>query len=207
MKKKRKLKKKVVALIILIIVLILLIAGLIIYRNLTPEKQTAKVVDSIPEYGYTLESNEPKIYKDLFKELVKVLNEENVDYDKYAELISQMFAIDFYNLNNKDSKNDVGGLQFVYENKVDNFSLQASDTVYKYIKNNFDNKRTQELPEVVNSELISLDNESYKYKDINDEKAYIIKIKLSYKEDLEYPENLTIKLLHNDKKLEVYYME
>lgn len=207
MKKKRKLKKKVIVLIVLIIILVLLVTGFVIYKNLNSGKESVKVVDEIPEYGYTLENDQPKVYKDLFKQLVKVLNKETVDYDKYASLISQMFAIDFYNLNNKDSKNDVGGLQFVYTDKVDNFSLKASDTVYKYIKNNFDKKRVQKLPEVTESKLISIENSSYKYKDINDEKSYTAKVELSYKEDLDYPKNLTIKLLHNGKKLEVYYME
>lgn len=190
MKKKRKLKKKVIVLIVLIIVLVLLVTGFAMYKHLNSGKESAKVVDEIPEYGYTLENDQPKVYKDLFKQLVKVLNKENVDYDKYATIISQMFAIDFYNLKNKDSKNDVGGLQFVYTDKVDNFSLEASDTVYKYIKNNFAKKRTQKLPEIIESKLVSLEKKSYKYKDINDEKSYTAKVELSYKEDLDYPKNL-----------------
>lgn len=108
--KKRKLKKKVVILIILIVVLILCITGFILYKTLSKNQVAeAKVIDSIEEYGYVLEDDQPKIYKDLFKELSKVLKEENVNEEEYAKILSQMFSIDFYNLENKVSKNDVGG--------------------------------------------------------------------------------------------------
>lgn len=208
MKKKRKLKKKVVVLLVLIIVLILSVTGLVLYKTMCDKSSNQeKVVGEIPEYGYTLEANQPKIYKDLFKKLVTVLNSNEVDYDKYAELISQMYAIDFYNLDNKQSKNDVGGIEFVYKDKVENFAFQASDTVYKYVENNFDNKRTQKLPIVTRVELTEMKNEKYKYKNINDDNAYVATIKITYKEDLGYPTDLTVKLLRNDKKLEVYYME
>ena len=118
-----------------------------------------------------------------------------------------MFVIDFYNLSNKDSKNDVGGTQFFREKNLDNFILKASDTVYKSVEQNLDGKRKQELPEVNSSELLSITNDKYKYKEINDEKVYIAKVKIGYKEDMGYPEEVTVKLLHTDKKLEVYEME
>ena len=39
---------------------------------------------------------------------------KEVDNKKYAEAISKLFVIDFFTLDNKSSKNDVGGVQFVY---------------------------------------------------------------------------------------------
>ena len=64
MKKRRKIKKKVLVLIVLVIVLILSITGIIIYKTFSSKPDnSAKVVDKIPEYGYTLEADQPKIYK------------------------------------------------------------------------------------------------------------------------------------------------
>lgn len=209
MKKRRRLKKKVIVLIVLIIILILLVTGGLIYKNLsknTAEKPT-KVIYEIPEYGYVLKDNEPKIYKDLFKKLMDVLKQEKVDYDEYARLISQMAVIDFYNLDNKTSKNDVGGIQFIRSENVDNFILEASETVYKYIEQNLDGKRKQTLPIVKSSEIKDLKNEKYKYKDIKDDNAYDVKVSIEYKEDLGYPKEVEVKLLHTDKKLEIYYMK
>lgn len=206
--KKRKLKKKVVILIILIVVLIICITGFILYKTLSKNQVAeAKVIDSIEEYGYVLEDDQPKIYQDLFKELSKVLQAENVDEEEYARLISQMFSIDFYNLENKVSKNDVGGTMFISTDYVDNFTLKASDTVYKYIEHNLYNDRDQNLPVVTSSSVNKLENVTYKYENINDDNAYEVTVNLEYKEDLGYPTEIVLTLIHNDKKLEICEME
>lgn len=206
--KKRKLKKKVVILIILIVVLILCITGFILYKTLSKNQVAeAKLIDSIEEYGYVLEDDQPKIYQDLFKELSKVLQAENVDEEEYARLISQMFSIDFYNLENKVSKNDVGGTMFISTDYVDNFTLKASDTVYKYIEHNLYNDRDQNLPVVTSSSVNKLENVTYEYKSINDDNAYEVTVNLEYEEDLGYPTEIVLTLIHNDKKLEICEME
>ena len=207
MKKKRKLKKKVIVFIVLIIILVLSVVGFIVYKSFDKEPSHAKVIDEISEYGYVLEEDQPKVYKDLFKELVTVLSKEEVDEKRYASVISQMFAIDFYNLDNKISKNDIGGTQFIMEEYVDNFVLKASDTVYKYVEQNIYGDRKQDLPIVTSSEVKSIENDKYTYKNIKDDNVYVVTVTLGYKEDMDYPEEVTIKLLHNDKKLEIYEME
>ena len=206
--KKRKLKKKVVILIILIVVLILCITGFILYKTLSKNQVAeAKVIDSIEEYGYVLEDDQPKIYQDLFKELSKVLQAENVDEEEYARLISQMFSIDFYNLENKVSKNDVGGTMFISTDYVDNFTLKASDTVYKYIEHNLYNDRDQNLPVVTSSSVNKLENVTYEYKSINDDNAYEVTVNLEYEEDLGYQTEIVLTIKNNEKKLEICEME
>ena len=209
-RKKRKLKKKVIVLLILIVILISLVSGLIIYMNhpKKPDNPVAKkVVDKIPEYGYVLESNKTKLYQDLFKSLVDVLKEEEVNEEEYAKLISQMAVSDFYNLDNKLSKNDIGGTQFIRKKNVSNFVLEASETVYKYVEQNLEGNRKQELPIVTNVEASNVKQIKYKYKNISDDKAYQVTVKLTYKKDLGYPKQVIVKLLHTDKKLEIYYMK
>lgn len=207
MKKKRKLKKKVIVLIILIIVLVLVIGAFILYKFVfTKEEDHAKVVNEIPEYGYTLEADQPEVYKKLFKELAKVLKEENVDEEKYASIAGQMLAIDFYNLENKVSKNDVGGTEFIKENYIDNFVLEASDTVYKYIEQNLYGDRKQELPEIVSSSVKDIETGSYTYAKKTDNNAYKVTVVLEYKKDLGYPKEVVVKFLHNGKRLEAYEM-
>lgn len=210
MKKRRKLKKKVVVLLILVFVLVLLVVGLIFYTKIhkdTDSSAKAKIVDEIKEYGYVLESNKTKLYKDLFNDLVKVLKEEKVDEEEYAKIISEMAVIDFYNLDNKISKNDIGGTQFIREKNVDNFILQASETVYKYIEQNLDGNRKQELPIVTYVQVSDIKQEKYSYKNIKDDNSYTVTLNLEYKKDLGYPREVKVKLLHNDKKLEIYYMK
>ena len=207
MRKKRKLKKKVVILIILIAVLVFSIVGFLIYKfAFSKEEDYAKVINEIPEYGYTLEADQPKIYKELFEKLAKVLSADEVNEEEYAKLIAQMLAIDFYNLDNKVSKNDVGGTEFIKEDYIDNFVLEASDTVYKYIEQNIYGDRKQELPVVVSSSVKDIKEDSYNYKKISDNNVYIVTVNLEYKKDLGYPTEVVVKFLHNDKRLEAYEM-
>ena len=208
MKKRRKLKKKVVVLIVLIIIALFSITGLILYNTFfSKSDNSVKVVDEIPGYGYTLQDDQPKIYKELFKELAEVLSKDSVDEDEYAKLISQMAVIDFYNLDNKVSKNDVGGVQFIRSKNIDNFVLEASETVYKYIEQDIYGNRNQTLPEVTSSSVKDIKQEAYSYKDIKDDKAYTVTVNIEYKKDLDYPTEVIVKLLHNDKKLEIYEMK
>lgn len=205
-------KKKKITLIIIILLLVVLLSvgGYFGYKTINKNKNAITgtvVVDKIDKYGYTLEEDAPKVYKDLFKELQKVLNKDEVDYEEYAKLVAQMTAVDFYNLDNKVSKNDIGGVQFIYNPYKENFVLEASETVYKYIEHNLYKDRTQQLPVVDSSYVDSIKTEKYQYKKIKDDEAYSVNIKLTYKKDMGYPSNVVVKLLHNDGKLEVYYMK
>ena len=211
MKKKRRIKKKVIVLIILIFILIGMVTATIFYtkshKPSTEPTPEVKVVDKIEGYDYSLENNKTDLYKDLFDKLVDVLKQDPVNEEEYAKIISQMAVIDFYNLDNKVSKNDVGGTQFIKSDNVENFIYEASETVYKYVEQNLDGKRKQELPIVTKSEIVSIKQKKYTYKKIVDDKAYVVKVKLEYKKDLGYPTQVTVKLLHTDKKLEIYYMK
>ena len=94
------------------------------FNKFSSGKKTTKEVqdvDSIEGYDYTLKDNATKYYKSLFEELKKTLEADDIDEEKYAELVAQMFVADFFNLDNKISKSDVGGTQFVYSDYVNDF--------------------------------------------------------------------------------------
>ena len=64
-----------------------------------------------------------------------------------------MFIADFFNLDNKISKNDVGGKEFVYSNYQTDFEKFAMDSMYKSVENDVYGKRNQELPIVTKVEV------------------------------------------------------
>jgi len=210
-------KKKFKILLIIIILIVLLIGGMFVFKRFFSKdnnKKENKVVelkklDSIDGYSYVLYDNSTELYKDLFSELKKVLEEDNIDSEKYAELISKMFIVDFYTLNTKITNQDIGGLDFVHTKIKENFKSKASDTLYKYIESNVYGDRQQKLPEVSDfvSCIVSID--PYKYNNeedgisISDEKSYIVKISWKYKEDLGYQSSATIRLVHEDKVLSI----
>lgn len=208
MKKKRKLNVK--RIVIMIILLALIIAGgILAFQRLTHKEDNVtevKEVASIEAYGYTLKENATAYYKKLFKELEKTLNADEVDEGKYSELVAQMFIADFFNLDNKISKNDVGGKQFVYANYQTDFEKYAMDSMYKSVENDVYGDRNQELPEVTNVSVTKVKQESYKYGDNTDENAYIYNFDIEYKDDLGYQTSGSLTLIHNDKKIEVASM-
>ena len=66
-----------------------------------------------------------------------------------------MFIVDFYSLSDKTAKTDVGGVDIVYPDILNNFLENAEDTFYKYVESNVYNNRKQSLPTV---NTVTVDN-------------------------------------------------
>ena len=187
---------------IIIILVILLILGIIgfIYLNKDEEKSVIKVERTIPGYEYTLEENEIEIYKDTFKKLESILDEEEIDKEEYAKCISELFIIDFYTLDNKLSKNDIGGVQFVYPSIKDNFVEKARSTFYKYLE--VKEGRTQSLPVVSEITSVLAEKTLFKVKDTKENKeAYKVSISWEYEEDLDYEKEADLYVVEESNKL------
>lgn len=204
--KKRKLKKSTKKVIVILIITIIFGLGIYyIINNFTarkPVNSNIKVIDEIKDYGYNLEENETKLYKDLFKDLNNELKKDEIDYENYAELVSKLYVADFYNLENKITKNDVGGSQFIHSDALENFLVKAKDTMYKNIQSNVYGDRKQELPVVNKINLVEVNEEKFKLG--NEElDAYVVTLKWSYKKDLGYDTEKEIVLIKEDKKLSI----
>ena len=204
--KKRRLK--VWPIIILVVFVILLFCLKDIYDSLNSKKQTElKVVDIIEKYDYTLKEKESSYYISLFKKLKKELNKEKINEENYATLISQMFLADFFNLENKINKNDVGGVEFIYKDYQDDFIKGAKDTVYNYVENNIYGDRKQELPNVKEVIVKDIQNKEYNSEKINDDKAYYMELEIKYNKDLDYQDKVKLILVHSNDKLEIVSMK
>lgn len=181
------------------IILLVLLITIVIYIVLVlkPKNDKSKFLEEKEKikYGYILYERDTEIYRDVFNELKLELNNDSIDYEKYAEYISKLFIIDLYTLNNKVSKDDVGGIQFVMNDIKDNYLLNVSDTMYKYI-----NEDGIELPEVSSIEL--LDINSYKYSINNKEyDGYEVNLKWDYKKDLGYDSEGIVYVIKDEDEL------
>ena len=206
-----KLKKKVKAIILLIILIAIAIGGYFIYQKFSTKEEVkeVKVVNEIDAYGYKLKENKPKKYKEMFEELKEILTNDKVDEEKYVKKISEMFIYDFYSLNDKTAKTDVGGVDFVYSEVLENFLKNAQDTYYKYIENNIYNNRKQSLPVVSNITIDSVEKEEFAYNDKNDSEAYRVKATWSYTDDqfASYQKEAELVFIHDDKKLSLVELQ
>jgi len=198
--------KRIVGLIALGIVIVALII-FTVYRiflteDKTPENKST-IIDTIEGWGYTLDDRDTQIFKDEFANLKKILtSSDEIDYDAYALSLAKLFVIDFYTLSNKITKNDVGSLEFMDPRIVDNFKLKAMDTIYKYLENNLDNKRTQELPEVKSIISAELEHTVYKIEG-EDIPAIKVTIEWDYIKDMGYDTKAEIIFIRDGKKLVV----
>ena len=143
--KKNKDRYFLILIIIVLIVLILFYVKDALKKENNNNVINVSVTETIESYDYTLKSNKSELYKTKFNELKNLLVTEYLEED-YLKLISEMFIIDFYTLDGKISNTDIGGIDFVYKNIKDNFSLKATETIYKYVENNLYSNHNLEFP-------------------------------------------------------------
>lgn len=202
-----KMKKKVKRILFgIIIVALLALLAFVVYKSFTPKQQEvkeAKVVSHIEEYGYKLKENKPKEYKEMFKELEDILGAEEVDEEAYVKKISEMFVYDFYSLDDKDAKTDIGGVDFVYSGVLENFLQNAQNTYYKYVESNIYGNRNQKLPIVKDIEITGIEQIPFAYGDQTDEHAYSVTVTWDYTDAdfATYQKSGTLKFVHDGKKL------
>ena len=174
-----KLKKKAKKLVILLLIIVLLVGGYFIYdRFIDTNVKESITIDKIPGYGYKLKDNKPLKY-------------------------IKMFIFDFYSLKDKTLKTDIGGVEFVHPDILTNFVENAENTYYKNVQNNLYGKRKQSLPAVDNVKIKSIEQDTYKYNNTVDDKAYKVKATWTYnsaKYD-DYQKEAELVIVHKGKKL------
>ena len=194
--------------LIVIGVLLVLVIGvgvLKIFFSKEEEKVDANVsnvISNISDYGYTLDDRDTDYMKETLYELEDILNADTVDYTSYANTLAKLFVIDFYTLDNKINKYDVGSLEYILSSKVDMFRQKAVDTVYRDIIDNTYRNRVQDLPEITNVTILNTENTTFT---LDDEEMEAIKVTMNYEyeEDLGYDTEGTIYFVREANKLSV----
>lgn len=197
-----KLKKKPKIIITLVALLLIAALAIVLVISFKPKEKKVtevKVLKSIDEYGYQLKDNKTKKYKDMFKELEEILRADTVDEEAYAKKISEMFVYDFFSLEDKAAKTDVGGVEFVHPNAVANFLLNAEDTYYKYVESNIYGERKQELPAVDKVTVESIEKSEFAWNNAIHE-AYEVKLSWTYTNEkfVDYQKTALVILIKSD---------
>ena len=185
-------------LIILFMILIYSVGG-IYYIEYVYKDNNEPVVKNLVEiegYPYSLKSNACKLYKDEFN-ILKDKLENKYNEEEYIKSISKLYIIDLYSLKNKLNKYDIN-VDFIYPDIVSNYRLNIENTLYKYLENNSDGNRNQELPVVSNVIIDEILDEKYS---LNKENVPCKKVKVTieYENDLGYDKSGTITLVKQDK--------
>lgn len=201
-------RKKYKRLLLILFILILIVISIIVVGKLITKapKNDVKVVDSIDSFSYTLDERDTSLMKNTYNELKKVLKEKDIDKEKYASLIAQLFVIDLFTMDNKINKYDVACLEYVYPDSLDNFKMNVEDTLYKKLEDNTFGKREQVLPIVKDVNVNNINIGNYKIGDIEMD-SYVVNLNWSYEKDLGYDNSANITLVSLDNKLYVVEYE
>lgn len=197
-------KKYKILLIVIIILIIVIIAAIIAFKFLKGSEpaEPVKVVDRIDNFDYTLDDRDTELMKNTYNELKTVLSSDEIDYEKYAEILSKLFVIDLFTMDNKVNRYDVGSTEYVYPDSVDNFKTNVEDTIYKSMENNSDGKRKQDLPEVSSIDNTSVETSTFTIGE-EEHESFVVNINWSYVSDLGYDDNAIITLIELNEKLYV----
>ena len=197
-KKEKKPGKGKKILIALLIIILIAGAGFGVYKiffDKDGKKSVVevKVLDSLDDYGYTLSDKDTDLFKDEYNVLKDLLNEKEIDDEKYATQVAKLFVIDLYTINTKVNKLDIGGSEYYYLDKVTMFEKKVMDTLYYHLEDNTYGDREQELPEVKKIEVLSIEETEYKIGE-KEKDAYLVQVEWEYVEDMGYDTEASIVL-------------
>lgn len=187
-----------------IVLLLIICISFYVYKRLNAKNddKPTEIVElaKIPGYNYALEDRDTELYKKNFDELKEVLTSKEIDYNKYAELMTKLYIIDLYTLSNKMNHYDVGGSDFVLDTSKEDFEARVKDSLYKYVEDNSYGKRNQELPEVSSIEIVNTEAVSVK-KNTGTYEGYKLRVKWDYVKDLNYDNKADITIIKLEDKL------
>ena len=126
----------------------------------TPEEQAR--IDELPPSEYALRRNPTEYQIELFELLALAHDqfyetESDSDLKDYAAAMVRNFVADFFTLSNKNSRTDVGGIQFFSEDLEDNFRNYAIDTFYLYLNQHMEMFGSESLPTVVSTTILRVE--------------------------------------------------
>lgn len=207
-----KMKKKYKIIFTLIILVALAAGGYLIYTKFfqkeevedNPITNVAKVTNQIEGYNYTLDDRDTELFASLFKELKELLESEDEPQEdfmeNYAKYIAELFIVDLYTINNKVSKYDIGGLEYLYENSVNSFRAKVLDTIYKTVEDDSYKTRTQALPIVKEITVDQIEKTTYQTEQVEYD-AYDVTLSWKYVTDLGYDKMGCVKMIEKENKL------
>ena len=189
---------------VVILILIISIIGVYVcsqFINRSKNKSGfSVVVDKISSYDYTLDERDSDLMRSKFKELKKVLkNKGQVDFEKYATLLAQMYIIDLYDVDKKVNKYDVPCLEYIYPSEKDKFKKMIKEEFYSQIVDNSDGDRKQELPSIKSIDVESTTPSKIKING-KEYESYDVTLSWEYDKDLGYDKKSTVTVVIDKEK-------
>lgn len=133
-----------------------------IEEEIERDPEIQQIIDELPEStGYQLRRNATLYQIELFELLVNSHDayfefENSRNLQAYAGAIVRNFIADFFTLSNKNSRSDIGGLQFFTDDLVDDFRSFATDSFYLYLNHHIETYGREALPTVDSTTILNV---------------------------------------------------
>ncbi len=154
----------------------IILLGIVFSLIFVINKEDQKVNEPVT-ITYTEIKNETKIMSDIYNQLnTAVIANNKADIGK---MVGTYFICDYYTLSNK-TKNQIGGIDYFYSDKKDDFQSYAQNDYYKNANEYIENKTNTQ--EVVNYKIISYEQSRKALKGLEDYSYFDLTIEIEFNE-------------------------
>lgn len=171
---------------------------------LNKEEQIKKPTQQVIEYKESI--NETKLMSNIYNRMNIAI--ERDDKKLLRQLVAAYFVVDYYTLSNKD-KDQIGGVDYFYDEKKDDFSVYAKNGYYQkanaYIENHTNHQ------EVIDYNIVSNEASHKALVDLEDYSYYDVTIDITFESDNEILNSksyqTTVTLIEKDQRFSVVALE
>lgn len=183
--------KKIIIILSLLIVIVIGAIATVYILNQNKKDQTVEV-DKGVKTPYKLPVNATEYQKQLFKQLQK--NYEAGENEQVAVIVGQLALSDFFTLSNKNTRNDIGAVEFMLNDMAfrKEFVNQALSNYYGFFEELKLKYGAEQLPTVTNVAWQSTSDAEFAYNDMVFDKV----IKMNYILEYDTTKSYDISTLH-----------
>lgn len=192
--------KKKYAIVFAVIVAILFSLVFMMNKEDVPKKSKTQTVT------YQEAKKETKLMSDIYNQMGIAIERNN--QESLRQLVSAYFVADYYTLSNKE-KDEIGGVDYFYSEKKDDFTVYAKSGYYKEANSYIENKTNHQV--VVDYKIISNGTSHKALAELEDYSYYDVQIELIFESDNEIfnarEHVVTVTLIEKDQRLSVVALE
>ena len=154
----------------------IILLGIVFSLIFVINKEDQKINEPVT-ITYTELKNETEIMSDVYNQLnTAVISNNKADIGK---MVGTYFICDYYTLSNK-TKDQIGGIEYFYSDKKDDFQSYAKNDYYKNANEYIENKTNTQ--EVVNYKIISYEQSRKALKGLEDYSYFDLIIEIEFNE-------------------------
>lgn len=187
---------------ILLVIVCVIVFSLIFMLN----KEDVSQKPSQPTVVYKEAENETSLMSNIYNQINIATNRN--DKVSLRELVAVYFAVDYYTLSNKE-KDQIGGVDYFYSDKKDDFAVYAKNAYYKnaneFIENNVNHQT------VIDYSILSNTASHKALSGLEDYSYYDIQLEIFFESDNEIlgsqSYTTTVTVIEKDKKFSIIALE